>query len=79
MKWAGLEPTEDQTTAAIIQHWRVLGVPGCLVASIPNKRAHGQAGLTRGLPDLLVISPKLGATAGFIELKRGKGEGAHVG
>jgi DNA-binding XRE family transcriptional regulator len=74
MKWAGLEPTEDQTTAAILQHWKALGVPGSLVASIPNKGAHGQAGLTRGLPDLLVISPKLGAATGYIELKRGNGK-----
>lgn len=75
MKWAGIEPTEDEITAAILQHWRALGVPGSLVAAIPNKRAFGQAGLTKGLPDLVVLTPRLGATAGFIELKRGKGKG----
>lgn len=72
-KWGGLQPDEDAITAAVMQHWRLLGVPGSLVASIPNKRAFGQAGLTRGLPDLLVISPTLGDKTGFIEQKRGRG------
>jgi hypothetical protein len=67
------EPTEDAITAAVIEHWRVFGVPGSLVASIPNKRAFGQAGLTKGLPDLLVLSPQLGALTGYIEQKRGRG------
>ena len=35
---------------------------------IPNARAFGQPGLTRGLPDLLVLGPSL--PVGFIELKR---------
>jgi transcriptional regulator with XRE-family HTH domain len=69
-KWTGFEPSEDEVTAAVVEHWKTLGVPGSLVAAIPNKRAFGQAGLTRGLPDLVVLSPRLGATAGFIELKR---------
>jgi transcriptional regulator with XRE-family HTH domain len=72
-KWAGFEPSEDATTAAVLAHWRILGVPGSLVAAIPNKKAHGQPGLTKGLPDLLVISPTLGPSAGFIELKRERG------
>jgi len=72
-KWGGLEPSEDQITAAVIEHWRMFGVPGSLVASIPNKRAFGQAGLTRGLPDLLVLSPQLGRFTGYIEQKRKRG------
>lgn len=72
-KWGGYEPSEDQITAAVLEHWRTFGVPGSLVASIPNKRAFGQAGLTRGLPDLIVISPQLGRSAGFIEQKRKRG------
>ena len=44
-------------------------MPGSLVAAIPNAFAHGQPGLTRGLPDLLVIAPQLGRLTGFIELK----------
>jgi hypothetical protein len=67
------EPDEDAITAAVIDHWRMFGVRGSLVASIPNKRAFGQAGLTRGLPDLLVLSPQLGAVTGFIELKTAHG------
>jgi hypothetical protein len=67
------EPSEDQITVAVVEHWRVFGVPGSLVASIPNKRAFGQPGLTKGLPDLLVLSPSLGALTGYIELKRGRG------
>lgn len=54
---------------AVIAHWRAFGVPGSLVATIPNMRAMGQAGLTRGLPDLVVISPALGGKTAFLELK----------
>jgi transcriptional regulator with XRE-family HTH domain len=72
MKWAALEPSEDAVTSAVLEHWRTLGVPGSLVAAIPNRRAFGQAGLTKGLPDLLVISPRLGPATGYIELKRGR-------
>ena len=68
-----LEPDEDAITAAVIEHWRVFGVRGSLVAGIPNKRAFGQAGLTSGMPDLLVLSPQLGRFTGFIELKRARG------
>ena len=67
------EPSEDQITAAVVEHWRTFGVTGSLVASIPNKRAFGQPGLTKGLPDLLVLSPQLGRITGFIELKRERG------
>jgi transcriptional regulator with XRE-family HTH domain len=70
-KWGDFA-TEDQITSAVIEHWKIFGVAGSLVASIPNKRAFGQAGLTKGLPDLLVISPQLGRSAGFIEQKRGR-------
>lgn len=62
--------TEKAIHAAVVAHWRVFGVPGSLVATIPNMKAFGQAGLRRGLPDLLVQSPALGAKTGFLELKR---------
>ena len=61
-------PSEDDITAAVVDHWKLLGVPSSLVASIPNKRAFGQPGLKRGLADLLVLAPAL--PVGFIELKR---------
>lgn len=67
------EPSENAITDAVVEHWRVFGVANSIVAGIPNKRAFGQAGLTPGLPDLLVLSPKLGALTGYIELKRGRG------
>lgn len=67
--------TEKQIHAAVIAHWRACGVPGSLVATIPNARAHGQYGLTKGLPDLMVISPTLGELTGYLELKR---VGGHV-
>jgi hypothetical protein len=57
---------------AVVSHWKHLGMPGTLVATIPNMRAHGQHGLTKGLPDLLVLAPAL--PVGFIELKRDKGK-----
>ena len=67
------EPSEDQITDAAIEHWRIFGTAGSLVAGIPNKRAFGQPGLTPGLPDLLVLSMQLGDKTGFIELKRERG------
>jgi VRR-NUC domain len=62
-----IEPSEKEIQAAILRHWRTFGVPGTLVAAIPNARAFGQPGLTAGLFDLLVIAPDFGV--GFIELK----------
>lgn len=66
----GPAPLEKAIQAAVIQHWRRLGTDGSLVAAIPNAKAFGQAGLTKGLPDLMVITPKLGRVTGYIELKR---------
>jgi hypothetical protein len=64
------QPSEKQIHAAVIAHWRAFGVPGSLVATIPNMRAFGQAGLTKGLGDLIVLSPTLGDRTGFLELKK---------
>jgi hypothetical protein len=64
---------EDAITAAVLEHWKTLGVPGSLVAGIPNKRAFGQVGLTPGMPDLMVFSPFLGERTGFIEIKGKRG------
>lgn len=69
----GPAPLEDAIQAAVIHHWRMTGVDGSLVAAIPNKKAFGQAGLTPGLPDLMVITPRLGRVTGYIELKRDAG------
>ena len=65
-------PSESLIQAAVLAHWRCFGHPDTLVAAIPNARAAGQAGLTRGLFDLLVIAPNLGVA--FIELKTESGE-----
>ena len=66
-----LEPTEKAVQTAVIDHWKAFGVPGSLVAAIPNARAHGQPGLCKGLFDLLTLSPTKGV--GFIELKTSRG------
>ena len=52
-------PREGLIQSACIEHWKLLGVPGSLVAACPNAKAHGQPGLTRGLFDLIVMSPTL--------------------
>lgn len=68
------EPTEKAIQRAVIQHWKAFGIPGTLVAAIPNANAFGQAGLTKGLFDLLVIGIIGGPRqVGFIELKAAKG------
>jgi hypothetical protein len=51
-----------------MDHWRLLGAPHTLLAAIPNARAFGQPGLTKGLPDLMAMGPD--GFVGFIELKR---------
>ena len=61
------EPAERLIQGAVLDHWRRLGLPGTLVAAIPNARAFGQAGLTAGLFDLMVIAP--GLPVAFLELK----------
>lgn len=66
-----LATSEKEILASVVAHWRALGVPGSLVASIPNEASFGQAGLTRGLADLLVIAP--GLPVGFLELKTERG------
>jgi len=67
-------PRESLIQQAAINHWRALGVPGSLVAAVPNARAAGQAGLTKGLFDLVVMSPTLGDRTGWLELKADDGE-----
>ena len=67
-------PSESLIQAAVCQHWRALGVPGSLVAAVPNARSAGQAGLTKGLFDLVVLSPTLGDRTGWLELKAEDGE-----
>ncbi|MHC1549416.1 hypothetical protein [Phyllobacterium sp. K27] len=62
---------ESDIHKAVIDHWRAVGLPGTLVATLPNMGAMGQHGLTKGLPDLMVIAP--GLPIGFIELKADRG------
>lgn len=67
--------SEAQITAAVIAHWRSLAIPGTLVAAIPNMGAMRQRGLTKGLPDLMVIGgPFLRDRTGFVELKTDSGK-----
>jgi hypothetical protein len=67
-------PRESLIQQAVLAHWKAFQVPGSLVAAVPNMRAAGQAGLTRGLFDLVVISPKLGDRTGWLELKTQDGK-----
>ena len=62
---------EAAITKAVLDHWRKCGLPNTLVASIPNMGSRGQYGLTKGLPDLLVLKPN--GFVGFLELKTEKG------
>jgi|HubBroStandDraft_3_1064219.scaffolds.fasta_scaffold637264_2 hypothetical protein len=64
-------PLETDNQQAVLEHWRWVGRLNTLVAAIPNQRAHGQPGLTKGLADLLVLGPAVpGHPVGFVELKR---------
>ncbi|WP_091946809.1 VRR-NUC domain-containing protein [Methylorubrum salsuginis] len=62
---------ESAIQAAVVQHWRLFGQPHTLVAAIPNEAAKGQPGLTKGLPDLLVIGGRV--RIAFLELKTPNG------
>ena len=73
------EPSEKAIQTSVIGHWRVLGVAGSLVAAVPNAGALGQPGLRRGLFDLVVLSPTLGAATGWLELKRESRRGEKLG
>jgi hypothetical protein len=61
---------EKDVQAMVVDYWRTLGLPNTLVAAIPNAGAMGQPGLTAGLPDLLVLGPRVPGGCSFIELKR---------
>lgn len=66
--------TEAQIHRAVIEHWKVFGYPGTIVATIPNMGAMGQYGLTRGLFDLVVMGGEyLRDRTGWLELKAAKG------
>ena len=68
-------PSEKQIQQAVISHWKSFGLPGTLVAAIPNERAFGQPGLHRGLFDLIVIGGDyLRGRTGFLELKTATGK-----
>ncbi|MGV1869738.1 VRR-NUC domain-containing protein [Agrobacterium rosae] len=62
---------ETHIHKAVVDHWKATGRPGTLVATIPNLGAFGQHGLTKGLPDLMVIGP---GVHGYIELKTEAGK-----
>ncbi len=62
---------ESQIHKAVVAHWKALALPGTLVATIPNMGAMGQHGLTKGLPDLILIGPSL---HGYLELKTETGK-----
>lgn len=70
-----LKMTEAQIQRSVIEHWKVFGLPGTLVAAVPNAGAKGQYGLTRGLFDLVCIGGDyLNGRTGWLELKTGKGK-----
>jgi len=62
---------ESQIHKAVVAHWKALALPGTLVATIPNMGAMGQHGLTKGLPDLILIGPEM---HGYLELKTETGK-----
>lgn len=66
--------TEAQIQAAVIAHWKAFGLPGTLVAAVPNAGAFRQPGLKRGLFDLVVMGGGfLQGRTGWLELKTAKG------
>jgi hypothetical protein len=67
---ANAQPTEKEILAAVLAHWKALGNQDTLIATIPNAGAFGQLGLTKGLPDLIVLGHSIPGRIGFIELKR---------
>lgn len=66
-----ISPRESVIQSAVLAHWKALGLPGTLIAAVPNAGALGQAGLTAGISDLLVLGGLV--RVGFIELKRDRG------
>lgn len=65
---------ESAIQSAVISHWKAFGLPGTLVAAVPNAGAFRQPGLKRGLFDLVVMGgPVLRDRTGWLELKTDKG------
>lgn len=62
---------ESQIHRAVVDYWRKAGRRDTLLATIPNMNPHGQAGLTPGLADLIVIG---GGKVRFLELKTETGK-----
>ncbi len=71
--WRVYSPRETAIQTAVVSHWRTLGLPDTLVAAIRNAGSMSQPGLTKGLPDLLVMGPDVVNRFTFIELKRERG------
>lgn len=67
--------SERAIQTAVMARWRALGLPGTIVAAVPNARAAGQPGLTRGLFDLVVIGGNVGCA--WLELKTERGSLSH--
>lgn len=69
-----MQISEDTLQRAIIDQWRYRGVPGSILAAIPNGGARSKAtagklraaGVLPGMPDLFAV----GDGFAFIELKR---------
>jgi hypothetical protein len=66
-------PSETAIQAAVLEHWLACRLPNTLVACCPNANAFGQPGLTKGLFDLIVMTPLLGERTGWLELKADHG------
>lgn len=72
-------PSEGQIQRSLVERWKLLGVPGSILAHIPNGGHREKAvavelkalGVLAGMPDLLCASP--GGGVFFIELKRHDG------
>lgn len=66
-------PSEKQLQTMILDYWRGFGRPGTRVFAVPNARAFGQPGLTKGIPDLACYGGKfLNGRTLYLELKVGK-------
>lgn len=80
-----LDHSEEQLQRTVVEHWRIRGVPGSILAAIPNGERRDKAtgarlraqGVLSGFPDLFALGVSnmalgafLGPPMALIELKR---------
>jgi hypothetical protein len=67
-----MKQSESTLQSAVISYLKAVLPRTVRAFAVPNARAFGQPGLTKGIPDICIV--RHGGLVAFIELKFGKGK-----